>query len=224
MANPLKFSLKLFPDGTASSCFGILSPYSQLLNNFVKVTCDFNMKLPIFYEQAWMELKLTGLEKFSSSGLYLVPFSFFSTWNRFTWKFNNTALILTTSNVTSYWSRYFLISDSVIVKSKIPYIWIIFPCSKSALMTKIILQWVLAKRFRQDKRNFMLKEKLNCFNYWIYCNFKSFICLLGYEHFTFCIFRKIPWTLFNECQPIFKILQENISKPWKSWIINSWKW
>ena len=52
MANPLKFSLNLFPDGTASSCFGILPPYSQLLNNFVKVTCDFNMKLSILYEQA----------------------------------------------------------------------------------------------------------------------------------------------------------------------------
>ena len=32
-------------------------------------------------------------------------------------------------NVTSYyWSKYFLISDSVIVKSKISLRWITFPC------------------------------------------------------------------------------------------------
>ena len=85
-------------------------------------------------------------------------------------------------------------------------------------------QWVLAKTFRQDIWNFMLKEKLGCFNYWIYYNFKSFICLLGYEHFAFCVFRKIPWTLFSGWKPIFKILQENILKPWKLWIINSWRW
>ena len=77
MANPLKFSLKLFPDGTAFSCFGILPTYSQLLNNYVNVTCDFSMKLSILYEQACVELKLTGLEKFSFSGLYLAFFSFF---------------------------------------------------------------------------------------------------------------------------------------------------
>ena len=71
--------------------------------------------------------------------------------------------------------------------------------------------------------NIMLKERLNCFNDGIYCHFKSFICLLGYEHFTFHISRKIPWTLFNGCQLIYKISQENISKSCKSWIVNSWK-
>ena len=129
------------------------------------------------------------------SGFYLVSFSFFRTWNRLTWN-SNITLIMTTSNITSYWSKYFLISGSIILKSEIPSRWIILPCSKWALMTKIVLQWVLAKAFRQDISNFMLKEKLNCFNNWTYYNFKSFICLLGYGHFTFRftfrISRKIP--------------------------------
>ena len=119
MAISLKFLLKLFPDGIAFSCFGILPTQSQLLNNFVKVTCEFNMKLSILYEQTWMELKLTGLEKNLFSGMYLVLFGSFQTWNSLSWKFNNTALILTTSNITSYWLKYFKISDSIIVKSEI---------------------------------------------------------------------------------------------------------
>ena len=161
------------------------------------------------------ELKLTKLEQFAFSGLYLVLFSFLSTWNRLKWKSNITLIL--TSNVSNYWSKYFLISDSNIVKSEFLYRWIVFPCSKWLLMTKIVLQCVLTKTVCQDIWNFMLKEKLNCFDGYIYSNFKSSICLLVSERFTFRISGKTPWTLFNGCQTIFRILQENISKPWKSW-------
>ena len=61
-------------------------------------------------------------------------------------------------------------------------------------MTKIVLRWILAKTFRLT-----------------YETITSYI--LGYERFTFRISRKIPWKLLNGCQPIFKILQENIFKP-----------
>ena len=77
IANPQTFSLNLFPEGTASSHFGILPTNSHLLNIFVKVTSVFNMKLSFLQQQAWVELQLTERENFAFSGLYLVLFGFF---------------------------------------------------------------------------------------------------------------------------------------------------
>ena len=74
-------------------------------------------------------------------------------------------------------------------------------------MTKIVLQWVLVKTLRQDTWNILLKEKLNCFNYWIYRNFKSFICLLEYEYFTYFAFLE----KFPGCRSM------DVNQSWKSY-------
>ena len=67
---------------------------------------------------------------------------------------------------------------------------------------------VLAKTLHQDIWNLMLKEKINLLNDLIYCNFIFFIHLMGYEHLTFHISRKNPWTLFSGCKTIFRILKK----------------
>ena len=74
----------------------------------------------------------------------------------------------------------------------------------------------------------MLKKKLGSFDdLVINTSFQSFICLpqYRYEHFLASTFCKVFLALLNRIQPILERLNENITKPWKSSIIDrSNKW
>ena len=60
---------------------------------------------------------------------------------------------------------------------------------------------------------------------------RLFICLLWYEYLIFVCFRKFSNPLFDRNKPIFAIFLNDISRPWKVWIVNqvlingfSWCW
>ena len=122
----------------------------------------------------------------------------------------------------------FLVSNSIIVISKVNHTWIIFPRSQRSLPIKQVFERILTKAFCQYILNLMSKKKLGSFNDLIINTyFQSFICLprYRYEHFLASIFCKVSLALLNRIQPILERLNENITKPWKPSIIDrSNKW
>ena len=129
------------------------------------------------------------------------------------------------SNVTiSDWFEMFLVSNSIIVSSKVNHTWIIFPRSQRSLPTNPVFEKILTRAFCRYILNLMSKKKLGRFNYLINAYFRSFICLPRYEHFLASIIFKGFLTLLNRTQPILERLKENITKPRNPSIIDRCKW
>ena len=120
----------------------------------------------------------------------------------------------------SDWFESFLVSNSIIVISKVSHTWIIFPRSWRSLPTKPIFERMLTKAFCQHILSLMSKNKLDIFNDWINAYFQSFTCLPLYEYFVASIFCKVSLVLLNRIHPILERLKENITKPWKPLIID----
>ena len=103
----------------------------------------------------------------------------------------------------------FLVSNSIIVISKVNHTWIIFPQSQRSLPTKPIFERVLAKAFYQYILNLMSKKKLGSFNDLINSYFQSFIN-----------------TYFQSCHNMNIFWPASFVKfPWHCWteFIQSWK-
>ena len=114
----------------------------------------------------------------------------------------------TISNIIiTNWFEKFLVSYSIIVIPKVSHTWIIIPWSWRSLPTKVVFERILTKLFSQYVLDLMLKKKLDSFN-----NF-----LVG-------LFCRVSLALLTRILPILIILQENITKPQKSLIIDRRKW
>ena len=86
-----------------------------------------------------------------------------------------------------------LVSNSIIVISKVNHTWIIFPQSQRSLPTKPIFERVLAKAFYQYILNLMSKKKLGSFNDLIKVYFQpSYVCH-NVNIFWSASFLKFPW-------------------------------
>ena len=75
------------------------------------------------------------------------------------------------TDISSHRSKNFLISNGIIIKSKITNAWVIFSSINCSLLTKVIFKWVLTKPFCQNISDMMLQKKLNSFYDRMNCSF-----------------------------------------------------
>ena len=134
----------------------------------------------------------------------------------------NSVLLSSWPKITSCWWKYFLIFDTIY------QIWNLLNMDYLSLLQVSVDDWNSSPvGFSKKKKSTVKTYETSCWwENWPASEIQ-FIAILFYFvgiRSTFCIFRKISWILFNGCQPVVKILKENIWKPWKLWIINSWKW
>ena len=104
----------------------------------------------------------------------------------------------------------FLVSNRIIVISKVNYTWIIFPRSQRSLPTKPVFERILTKAFCQYTLNLSSKKKLGSLNNLINAYFQSFICLPWYGHFLASIFCKVSLALPNRIQPSWEDLRKTL--------------
>ena len=86
-------------------------------------------------------------------------FRFLATWECFIGKIYHANILPT--DISSNLSKDLLISDGIIIKSKITNAWVIFSSTNCSLLTKVIFNWVLTKPFCQNIFDIMLQKKLN---------------------------------------------------------------
>ena len=117
------------------------------------------------------------------------------------------------SNTTiSDWFEMFLISNSIIVISKVKHTWIIFPRSQRSLPTKPpVFERILTKAFCQYIIHLMSKTKLSSFNHLINAYFQSFICVChDMNIFWPAPFVKFPWHCWTEFSQSWKDLRKTL--------------
>ena len=72
-------------------------------------------------------------------------FRFLATWECFIGKIYHANILPT--DISSNRSKNLLISDGIIIKSKITNAWVIFSSTNCSLLTKVIFKWILTKTF-----------------------------------------------------------------------------
>ena len=140
-SNMHKTNLKLTVD--SSCCLMIQSSESSLLFNCKYVFLGVATKIAVSIWWRVSDRRNSKKVTWSDS----IVFRLLATWECFIGKIYHANILPT--DISSNRSKNLLISDGIIIKSKITNAWVIFSSTNCSLLTKVIFKWVLTKPFCQ---------------------------------------------------------------------------